>query len=76
MVNQSVQSLLADFIDADEHDLEQEFGTQSSPRLANPHREQKSLARFATQSRHSRRRNAKAIVPRGPRRRLRQPNGL
>ena len=76
MVNRNAQSLIAQYLDADDQELTAEFGVAVDPRLVNPHREQKSSARFATESRYRRRRSPKAIVPRGPRRRLRQPNGL
>ena len=76
MVNRTAQSLIAQYLDADDQELAAEFGKAADPQLMNPHREQKSAARFATESRYSRRRSPKAIVPRGPRRRQRQPNGL
>jgi hypothetical protein len=76
MVNRTAQSLIAQYLDADDQELAAEFGKAADPRQVNRHREQQSSARFATESRYSRRRRPKAIVPRGPRRRSRQPSGL
>jgi hypothetical protein len=64
MVNQTAQSLFADYADIG-FALDTELRRNFSPK-----REQPSSARFATTARYSRKRNPGA--PTGPRRRLRK----
>ena len=65
MVNPSAQSLLAQFVDSDDYDLDLDITRNFSPK-----REQTSKARFATSMRHNRKRSAGS--PSGPRRKLRR----
>ncbi|MCA9265598.1 MAG: hypothetical protein KDA60_17175 [Planctomycetales bacterium] len=65
MVNQTAQSLLAEYAEHDDFTLDVAPGRSFSPK-----REQPSRARYATAARYSRKRSAGA--PTGPRRRLRK----
>ena len=67
MVNQTAQSLLAEYADYEDFDM----GANAN-RAFSPLKEQASSARHATQARYSRRRNGKSTAPSGPRRRLRK----
>ena len=71
MVNQTAQSLLAEFAESDDFDLGADAGRSFSPL-----KEQSSSARYATQARYSRRRNGKSQAPDGPRRRLRKSSSF
>ena len=67
MVDASVRSVLAQYEDEQEFDLDAGSPQRSSSRFAGTRREQPSRTRFATEARYSRRRTPGA--PSGPRRR-------
>ena len=70
MVDTSARSVIAQFADADEHEVDARLPVRTAARFAGSRREQPSYTRFATEARYSRRRVAGS--PAGARRKLRK----
>ena len=72
MVDSTATSLIAEFTDAEDHEIGARVPSRTATRFATTRREQPSRIKQATAARYSRKRNANSNAPTGPRRRFRK----